>query len=407
MRCGRGRGRGLLLGAVLVILAPGCRGDAELPVVLVDFSHDEFATQFLQYFPDTIQAHAGDTIRFRQIWTGEPHTVTFGSAVAPVLEVTQPLLAEYGDLPYDEVPPDAMSSFMEAESTLPHFWPMEEPEQDAEVVLNQTVGQPCVIGADQELPMDGSPCEDQELAPFTGTETLYNSGVIPYEGPGGNVFELELADTIAPGSYPFVCAVHGSMHSGVLDVVPDDVEVPSPRDVSDQAREVVNAELAPLRSAFEQARAEGEYERNGTVFAGNFAGLLAGEMDGVVNEFVPRDLEVRVGEPVTWTFFGPHSVSFEVPAYLPIIEWQEDGTVTQDEALYAPAGGAPEPPEPEGPGQPLVVDGGTYDGEGFWSSGVLSSDAFVEYTLRFSEPGEYPYACLIHPPMVGTVRVVE
>jgi plastocyanin len=29
----------------------------------------------------------------------------------------------------------------------------------------------------------------------------------------------------------------------------------------------------------------------------------------------------------------------------------------------------------------------------------------VDYTLRFSEPGSYQFACLIHPPMVGTVNV--
>jgi len=35
----------------------------------------------------------------------------------------------------------------------------------------------------------------------------------------------------------------------------------------------------------------------------------------------------------------------------------------------------------------------------------LYSDAYVKYTLRFSTPGTYRYACLIHPPMVGTVTV--
>ena len=30
---------------------------------------------------------------------------------------------------------------------------------------------------------------------------------------------------------------------------------------------------------------------------------------------------------------------------------------------------------------------------------------YVEYTMRISEPGTYRYACLLHPPMVGTVVV--
>jgi hypothetical protein len=81
--------------------------------------------------------------------------------------------------------------------------------------------------------------------------------------------------------------------------------------------------------------------------------------------------------------------------------------VRSNEDIFPPAGGAPEPPEPDDPSQPLVVDGGTYDGSGFWSSGVLWSEAYVEYTLRVSTPGDYPFACLIHPPMVGTLHVTE
>jgi hypothetical protein len=102
--------------------------------------------------------------------------------------------------------------------------------------------------------------------------------------------------------------------------------------------------------------------------------------------------------------FGPHSISFDVPEYFPIYETLEDGTIRIDEALYLPAGGAPAVEEADSL-EPIVVDGGTYDGTGFWSSGVLFSEAYVRYTLRFSNPGTYRVACLIHPPMVGTVTV--
>jgi plastocyanin len=122
---------------------------------------------------------------------------------------------------------------------------------------------------------------------------------------------------------------------------------------------------------------------------------------------VPDRITTEVGEPVVWRMFGPHSISFDVPEYFPIVEFQDDGTVRSNEALFPPAGGAPEPPEDHDPTEPLVIDGGTYDGSGFWSSGVLWNEQYVEYTLRFSEPGTYPFACLIHPPMVGTVHVTE
>jgi plastocyanin len=397
--------------AVGLVLATGCSTAPTPATVLVDYEHDEFATQFLRYFPDEVRARPGDTIQFRQTWTGEPHTVTFGTAVGPVLEVTRPLLAEYGELPYDQVPEDVLEQYMTAEMQLPHLYPMMEPEEGDEdaagtpVELAQSVGQACVIADGEALPTDSTPCAERELGAFTGTEVLFNSGVIPYEGPSGNAFDLQLSDDISPGSYPFVCLVHGSFHSGVLEVVDEDEEVPSNRELGVLTRQEIEEGLEPLEDAFQTVVTEGRYERLGREFTGNFAGLVRSDMDGVVNEFLPREYDVAVGEEVTWKFFGPHSVSFDVPEYFPILEWRDDGTVTFNEELELPAGDAPSPEPPENPTEPWIIDGGTYDGDGFWSTGVLYSDAWVEYTLRFSEPGTYPFACLIHPPMVGVVRV--
>ena len=83
------------------------------------------------------------------------------------------------------------------------------------------------------------------------------------------------------------------------------------------------------------------------------------------------------------------------------------------EGIYLPTGGVPEVPESggrlgagaSGKPEPPIVDWGTWDGSGFWWSGVPFSDAYIQDTLRISTPGTYRYACLIHPPMVGTVTV--
>jgi plastocyanin len=48
------------------------------------------------------------------------------------------------------------------------------------------------------------------------------------------------------------------------------------------------------------------------------------------------------------------------------------------------------------------VDAGRWDGSGFLSSGVQPGGT---YTVTFTRPGTYPYACLIHPRMVGEVVV--
>ena len=34
-----------------------------------------------------------------------------------------------------------------------------------------------------------------------------------------------------------------------------------------------------------------------------------------------------------------------------------------------------------------------------------SENAYAQYTLRFSKPGTYKYACLVHPAMVGTITI--
>ena len=67
---------------VLMLLVGACgSGSSDAITVRVDYDHDEFATQFIRYFPDNIQVHLGDTVVFRQDWTGEAHTVTFGTRV--------------------------------------------------------------------------------------------------------------------------------------------------------------------------------------------------------------------------------------------------------------------------------------------------------------------------------------
>lgn len=112
---------------------------------------------------------------------------------------------------------------------------------------------------------------------------------------------------------------------------------------------------------------------------------------------------------MTWSFVGGwagHTVSFDVPAYFAQIVVEDDGTVVFTDEAYEPVNSPPLPEEPEepeeGPPEPVLVDAGDWDGEGFVSSGVLWG---MDYRLRFTTPGTYRYACLIHPQMVGTVEV--
>ena len=399
-------------GALLALLIGACgSGSGDRITVRVDYSHDEFATQFIRYFPDKIQVHPGDTVNFVQDWTGEAHTVTLGTEVDRVMSITRPLFEEWGDVPEDQVPPEVMGTYFEAECSLPVLYGCEDTEEppSAELLaegtsgVDQTIAQPCLVEAGA-VPDDGTPCPTQELGPFDGTEAYYNSGFIGFDTAQENVFELNLSESIAAGVYNFYCAVHGSFQSGTMEVVPSDQPIPSASEVNLQTREELNQMVEPFRQAYETANAEGQFVFGGEAFNGPFSGLVDDRVEGSLNEFVPKILEAGVGEPVTWVMFGPHSISFDVPEYFPIYETLDDGTVRGNDELYAPAGGAPEVAEAN-PADPVVVDGGVWDGSGFWSSGVLYSDAYVRYTLRISTPGEYRYACLIHPPMVGTITV--
>lgn len=410
-------------GTVLVLLMGACgSGSSDEITVRVDYEHDEFATQFIKYFPDTIQVHPGDTVNFVQDWTGEAHTVTLGTKVDEVLSITKPLFEEWGDVPEDQVPPEVLGEYFAAECSLPLLYgceppPTEEqpateapPEEESPDAINQTIAQPCLVETG-EVPQDGAPCPTQELGPFDGTEAYYNSGFLGFETDEENTFELNLSDTIAPGVYNFYCAVHGSFQSGTMEVVPSDQPIPAASEVNQQTRQDLNEVIEPFRQVYDKA-SEGQFVFGGEALSGNFSGLMDDRVDGSLNEFVPEVIETGTGDPVTWLIFGPHSISFDVPEYFPIYEELEDGTVRQNDEIYPPAGGAPEVPEaefspgpPQADAQPLIVDGGTWDGSGFWSSGVLFNQPYVQYTLRFSTPGTYRYACLIHPPMVGTVTV--
>ena len=61
------------------------------------------------YFPSALKVHPGDTIQFREVWSGEPHTVTFGTLVdryeEPVRRVARAVLHDVHDADGPNDPP--------------------------------------------------------------------------------------------------------------------------------------------------------------------------------------------------------------------------------------------------------------------------------------------------------------
>jgi plastocyanin len=129
--------------------------------------------------------------------------------------------------------------------------------------------------------------------------------------------------------------------------------------------------------------------------------LIAGQGDGVVamNDFVSdpalggTTARVAVGTTVTWRIDSdePHTITF--------------------------LGGMPRPdlllPQPEDPAAPPMANpqvffpmppNGPWDGTSYLNSSPLGRGQ--EFSVTFSRPGVYPYVCMFHLPMNGTIEVV-
>lgn len=449
---------------LLALVAGACgggSGSAERSV-LVDFSSDEFASSAFLNVPGKVTVKPGSTIVFRQTWTGEPHTVTGGTSVNEPLAKGQVWLDFFEsfdalggaglDLPDPENPgdatwPDAVktikgggkagrafiddyNALIKSGVDLPsidnppavsfgdvskkidelseaafegiRFAFDEETENIA-----QNMGQPCYLrtGEPPDDKKQACPKENQSQPEFDGKYSFYNSGIIRYEGNDGNTFRVKLADDIAPGTYTFYCAIHGPQQRSEIVVADEGDDVPSSGDVARDSRREMERVLKPLREIYRDARDNNQFRVQGEELKGPFAGLYSPEIShALINEFIPKQIRAKANEPITWKMLGSdHSISFGVPRYFPIIEFQPNN-FRINPALSEPAGGAPAIPEQEGEGV-LKVDGGTYSGSGFWSSGLLGAEPYAEYTLRIAKAGTYNYACLIHPPMVGKITI--
>ncbi len=453
----------------LALIATGCISDsANERTILVDYSSDEFSSFMLDNFPGKVIVGAGTTLVFKQTWTGEPHTVTGGTLVDDMMKKSKPfmdlfmgfeaLVASGVDLPEEGEEPDMPAAEFfrrvdEAEDAnakrqlysgydalreqglkLPDRkdpgdatngdidevlgpageeffdnirtpWAIDENETGA-FFITQNGGQPCYLTTGGPPKKTEQACrqEQQRQPAFEGTATYYNSGIIPYEGPRGNTFRVELTPDIDPGNYFFYCSVHGPGQSTEVEVTNDSGRVQSQEEINRQARKEIEEYVRPMQKLYRDAARDAKAEMVGEKLEGPFAGLYP-RVHAAINEMVPKTIRTNVGDEVTWKILGAdHSISFDVPKYFPIMTFANDGTIELNPRLQEPAGGSPKIREQEGEGI-FRVDGGTYDGDGFFSSGLFGAEPYAEYTLRFSQSGTYKYACLLHPPMVGTVVV--
>lgn len=110
-----------------------------------------------------------------------------------------------------------------------------------------------------------------------------------------------------------------------------------------------------------------------------------GEPGYSVNAFLPQDVTVRTGDSVTWAFgwYEPHMIVLD------------NGLTPEDLSG----------PEPTPDVSPFVFDGVRK----YVYSGVIFGDPAnpTDFTIQFQKAGDYHIECLIHPGMVGSVKVVD
>ena len=408
-------------------------GDGEERTVLVDFRHDEFAAAFLQYYPENLQIRPGDTVQFRQAWTGEPHSVTFGKAVDDTMELFEQFIA------YESVD-DALAAG-ESQADIDRFTEgfSKLSAMTEEFQPTNAGAQPCYVDDPDDVPVmrdidsddiDAEvecPTKGRKQPAFTGRQGLYNSGFIPYSGERGNSFTVPIAEDAEPGTYRYFCNYHFIFMGGAVEVVEPGTDIPSQADVSKQARREIDEDAAKALENVREAKAldvgdeievmtspgpdappDAEPEPGDPIVLPLSGRAIDEESMVIINEFFPRNFTAKVGEKVTWTLDGSlHTVSFNVPKYFPILTVDDDtGEVEWDPRAYEARGFDIERPLPDfGTEYEAVdVDAGRWDGGGGFhsSGGLVPGDTF---SVTFTKAGTYPYACVLHPQMVGTLEV--
>ena len=289
-------------------------------------SEEEFAA----YYPPAVRAHPGDIIRFTNPTIEDPHSVTFGLRRD---RSNQPRFGRGDSLP--------------------------------------NLNRPCV--SDVPLTRLTTVCdgiEDLAPAPSFSGQPFFNSGIIP---PGGGVFELRLADTLAAGTYEFACVIHPAQ-VGTLEVVASDSPTQRPRDLHTAADARFDEDVRQLRAVRRQVQTLADMADRSGVRAGAATERVS------LNAFLPRRITVDAGQSVTWTNTGsvPHVMIF-------------GGFLAPPEAITAPP--------TRRSGFPLSA--------GLFTTGPIGAPPYpsTTFTIRFDVPGSYSYVCTFHPGMAGTVNV--
>ena len=375
---------------------------AQTVTVQVDAKGDKFPISATAYFPKEMSVHAGDTVTFHAVFSGEPHTVTFGTLV---------------DAGVPKLSPTSQDEPAELKKI-----PRLIPNGPGDAI--QAAAQPCFLASGDPPAADACTADQQKQPDFDGTQSYYNSGFLPE----GADFPVKLSANIKPGTYNYFCTLHRGGMLGKITVVGADGKADSPDEATARGQKELSDSLAKLDGAYADLKKGVLQPFAPTAAPGNaIGGSGAQDVQNIaIDAFGPEPITVKAGDTVSWTILGPHTVTFgATEALRTFIAKAPDGAVHLNPDSFAPAGGAgqPQPPAPPPteagattvapttvagpPPKPIEIDGGTYDGTGLHNSGLVLSfpPQLFTYKLKFTKAGSYSYNCLIHPDMKGTVNV--
>ncbi|HLU34479.1 MAG TPA: plastocyanin/azurin family copper-binding protein [Thermomicrobiales bacterium] len=330
--------------------APGPREDGSmLWSVQVGGMDMDNAIDFHAFFPREITINAGDGILFNFAPMGRPqfHTVTFTSG--------------------EELPPLFVPDM--ADGT-----PVVSDEGAVQLQINLAVAWP-----DGRTEYDGTGMTN------SGLDVLRTEDQGPY-----------ILNFTEPGTYEYACVVHAVVMKGTVVVQEAGAEYPNDQagydamgqeEMAGYTEEALD-QVAELEGMVATPSAQGPTTWDVVAGAG---GLTSAR----VMSFIPRELTVKAGDTVRWTVRSdgePHTVTFlggEEPPEDVLIEPQSSGSpkILQNNVTFLPSGG------PE-------HDGTAYANSGFMALPPEINEMFglvgETFELTFTEPGEYPYYCILH-----------
>lgn len=245
--------------------------------------------------------------------------------------------------------------------------------------------------------MPGEPIETYEGNSYVNSGLMSRQPQGP-DAPPNDTFSLMFTE---PGLYEYYCALHPEMR-GIVEVLPENAEVPSQIAISEQAE----AEMLVFLAKVEAARELGEMVRSepgpdGTTIWYVNAGAvdMTGDLRAQSFDFLPGNLTIQTGDTVVWM-----SPSFHTVTFVPLPPGPEFVVAVPQDA------GPPLlllNPEVVLPAKPA----GIYNELQYYNSGLIGLQApFGEaWVLTFNEPGTYEYFCAVHRElgMEGTITVVN